>query len=66
MDPFTEKELIDCLKAISATLNNIDKRIEDLTGAVREIGAEMAADSEGFVVEESDVEEGEDDSEEVI
>ncbi len=38
MDPFVEKELIDCLKAISATLNNIDTRLEELTAAVRETG----------------------------
>jgi hypothetical protein len=64
MDPFVEKELIDCLKAISATLNNIDTRIEDLTVAVREVGAEMAGESEGFVVEESDVDDSEDEGEE--
>jgi hypothetical protein len=46
MDPFAEKDLIDCLKAISATLNNIDTRIEELTQAVREIALK------GDVVEE--------------
>ena len=46
MDPFAEKDLIDCLKAISATLNNIDTRIEELTLAVREISLK------GDVVEE--------------
>jgi len=37
MDPFVEKDLIECLKAISSTLNNIDSRLEELTQAVREI-----------------------------
>jgi len=46
MDPFTEKELIDCLKAISATLNNIDTRIEELTLAVREIAGVETEDPE--------------------
>ena len=46
MDPFTEKELIDCLKAISATLNNIDTRIEELTLAVREIAGVETEDAE--------------------
>ena len=64
MDPFVEKELIDCLKAISATLNNIDTRIEDMTIAIREIGAELVADSEGFVVEETDVDGSDSDADE--
>lgn len=66
MDPFVEKELIDCLKAISATLNNIDTRIEDMTIAIREIGAELATGGEGFVVEETDINEGDSDEEEKI
>jgi len=37
MDPFVEKDLIECLKAISTTLNNIETRMEELTQAVREI-----------------------------
>jgi len=40
MDPYTEKELIDCLKAISITLNNINRRLEELTLAVRELSLE--------------------------
>jgi hypothetical protein len=40
MDPFAEKDLIDCLRAISATLNNIDTRLEELTQAVRELSLE--------------------------
>jgi hypothetical protein len=66
MDPFVEKELIDCLKAISATLNNIDTRIEDMTIAIREIGAELVDGGEGFVVEETDINEGDSDEEEKI
>jgi hypothetical protein len=64
MDPFTERDMIICLKAISATLNNIDTRLEDLTNAVREVGAELADGGEGFVVEESDLEESDDEGEE--
>jgi hypothetical protein len=46
MDPFAEKDLIDCMRAISATLNNIDSRIEELTLAVREIGLSLEGSDE--------------------
>jgi len=60
MDPFTEKELIDCLKAISSTLNNIDSRIEELTMAVRELGIEEEEDGDfGEAVIEDEGEEEE-------
>jgi len=48
MDPFTEKELIDCLKAMSATLNNIDTRIQELTDAVREIAGVETEEDDSF------------------
>jgi len=62
MDPFTEKELIDCLKAMSATLNNIDTRIQELTDAVREI-AGVETDEDSF---NQDGDEGEEDDETII
>lgn len=46
MDPFTEKDMIECLRAISATLNNIDSRLEELTLAVREIGLGLEGNEE--------------------
>jgi hypothetical protein len=45
MDPFTEKDLIDNMKSIAASLRNIDRKLDDLTSAVREAGAEGTFDS---------------------
>lgn len=63
MDPFTEKELIDCLKAISATLNNIDTRLEELTGAVREIAGVETEEEDSF---NQDGEDSDDSDDEVV
>jgi hypothetical protein len=69
MDPFTEKELIDCLRAMSSTLNNIDTRLEELTNAVREIaGVETGEVDENFKQDGNPGEDeaDEDDGEEIV
>jgi len=38
MDPFTEKEMIDCLKSIAVSLRNMDRKMDDLVVAIRETG----------------------------
>ena len=63
MDPFVEKDLIECLKAISVTLRNIDSRMEELTQAVREISFTEEEDEEDFG--EAVVEDEKDDSEKI-
>ena len=39
MDPFTEKDLIDCLKSIAVSLRNIDTKMDDMTLSLRELVA---------------------------
>lgn len=39
MDPFTEKDLIDCLKSIAVSLRNIDTKMDDMGQSLREIAA---------------------------
>ena len=39
MDPFTEKDLIDCLKSIAVSLRNIDTKMDDMTQSLRELVA---------------------------
>lgn len=46
MDPFTEKDLIENLRSIAVSLRNMDRKMDDLTTAIREFGAEMAFDSD--------------------
>lgn len=46
MDPFNERDLIICLKAISSTLNNMDARLEELVTAVREVSLGIEVDEE--------------------
>jgi hypothetical protein len=46
MDPFTEKDLIENMKSIALSLRNIDRKMDDLTTAIREMGAEMAFDED--------------------
>lgn len=42
MDPFTEKDLIDNLRSIASSLRNMDRKMDDLTAAIREMGLELA------------------------
>jgi len=39
MDPFTEKEITDCLKSIAVSLRNIDRKIDDMAMSLRELAA---------------------------
>ena len=39
MDPYVERELIDCLKNISLSLNNMEKKMDDISLAIREANA---------------------------
>lgn len=48
MDPFTEKELIDNLKSIASSLRNMDRKMDDLTLAIRERGVEIEDSEEEF------------------
>lgn len=41
MDPFTEKDLIECLRNIAGSLKNIDAKMADMTLAIREMGLEI-------------------------
>jgi hypothetical protein len=66
MDPFTEKELIDCLKAMSATLNNIDTRIQELIEAVREIAGVETEDIDEKFNQDGDEGDDSDDDDEVV
>jgi hypothetical protein len=38
MDPFIEKDMIDCLRSMASSLRNMDRKMDELTLAVREIG----------------------------
>jgi len=53
MDPFTEKDLIENLKSIAASLRNMDRKMDDLTTAIREMGAEMAFDEDAEEISEN-------------
>jgi len=53
MDPFTEKDLIDNLRSIASSLRNMDRKMDDLTNAIREFGAEMAFDEDAEEVLEN-------------
>ncbi len=55
MDPFAEKDLIENLKSIALSLRNMDRKMDDLTNAIREMGAEMAFDEDAEeILEEAD------------
>ena len=49
MDPFTEKDLIECLKSIATSLRNIDTKMDDMTLSLRELVAS------GFEDEDEDI-----------
>lgn len=46
MDPFTEKDLIENMKSIASSLRNMDRKMDDIVVAIREMGAEMAFDED--------------------
>ena len=39
MDPYVERELIDCLKTIALSLKNMEKKMDDISLAIREANA---------------------------
>ncbi len=39
MDPFTEKEITDCLKSIAVSLRNIDRKLDDMALSLRELNS---------------------------
>ena len=39
MDPFTEKDLIDNLRSIAASLRNIDRKLDDVALSLRELSS---------------------------
>jgi len=41
MDPFAERDMIECLKSIALSLRNIDRKLDDLTLAVRESNSDI-------------------------
>lgn len=48
MDPYVERELIDCLKNIASSLNNMEKKMDDISLAIREANAAiMDEETEG-------------------
>lgn len=57
MDPFVEKDLIDNLKSIAISLRNMDRKMDDIVSAIREMTAEMEFDeeSEEILKEESSI-----------
>ena len=38
MDPFTEKDMIECLRSIASSMRNMDRKMDELIMAVREVG----------------------------
>lgn len=39
MDPYTEKDIVDCLKSMAASLRNIDRKMDDMAMSIRELAA---------------------------
>jgi hypothetical protein len=54
MDPFAEKDMIDCLKSIASSLRNIDRKIDELTIAVREASIGLDPNAEDIEDEEAE------------
>ena len=54
MDPFTEKDLIDCLKSMAVSLRNIDTKMDDMTQSLREIAAAKLEEDLGEAVVEDE------------
>jgi hypothetical protein len=48
MDPFAEKDMIECLTSIASSMRNMDRKMDELIMAVREVGLGLE-DSEGEV-----------------
>lgn len=38
MDPFAEKDMIECLQSIASSLRNMDRKMDEMIMAVREVG----------------------------
>ena len=36
MDPFVEKDIVDCLKSIALSLRNMDRKMDDIALSLRE------------------------------
>jgi len=54
MDPFTEKDLIECLKSIAVSLRNMDTKMDEMTQSLREIAAAKLEEDLGEAVIEDE------------
>jgi len=41
MDPFSERDIIESLKSMATSLRNIDRKLDDITNAIRESNVEL-------------------------
>ena len=46
MDPFSERDIIESLKSMAASLRNIDRKIDDIAMSLRELNSSDEDDIE--------------------
>lgn len=67
MDPYTERDMIECLRSIAVSLKSMDAKLDDISSAIREANADLILEedsgdeeddpTEKFAVDEEDTEE---------
>ena len=46
MDPFTEKDIVDNLRSIAASLRNMDRKMDDIVRSIQDFGADFSETEE--------------------
>lgn len=54
MDPFAEKDMIECLQSIASSLRNMDRKMDEMIMAVREVGLGLEDSEEVEDIDNSD------------